>query len=81
MNKLWADHEKQFIMENSGRMKDRELAATLTKITGRIVTLEAVRKQRQGMGVKKRQGRELCEVVSVRGSNIGIKVNKPNGQN
>lgn len=63
MNKVWKDHEQQFIRDNAGRMKDRELAAKLTQITGRVVTIQAVRKQRQKMGIEKARGRGICKVV------------------
>ena len=63
MNKVWQEHERQFIRDNANTMKDRELAAKLSKITGRNVTVQAVRKQRQKLGIQKVQGRGLCAVV------------------
>lgn len=63
MNKIWQEHEKKFIRDNAGILKDSELAAKLTKITGRQVSLQAVRKQRQKMGITKEPGRGRCKVV------------------
>ena len=63
MNQVWKEHEKAFIKENANIMKDKELATRLTKITGRIVTIQAVRKQRQKLGVTKARGRGICAVV------------------
>ena len=63
MNQVWKEHEKTFIKDNAQTMKDKELAAKLTKITGRNVTIQAVRKQRQKLGITKKQGRGICGVV------------------
>ena len=53
MNKVWKKDEKYFIRNNAGIMTDKILAIKLTQITGRNVTLQAVRKQRQAMGISK----------------------------
>ena len=63
MNQVWKDHEKAFIRQNANTMKDREIAKHLSKISGREVTIQAVRKQRQKMGISKVRGRGLCAVV------------------
>ena len=44
-------------------MTDKILAIKLTQITGRNVTLQAVRKQRQAMGISKKPGRGICGIV------------------
>jgi hypothetical protein len=44
-------------------LKDKELAAKLTQMSGRVVSLQAVRKQRQKMGIAKNPGRGKCEIV------------------
>jgi hypothetical protein len=62
MNKVWSEAEKQFIVQNASTMKDDEIAARLTQITGRKVSLQAVRKQRQKMGITKKPGRGVCAV-------------------
>jgi hypothetical protein len=53
MNEVWSEAEKEFIRQNAGTMKDEELAATLSRVTGRAVTLDAVRHVRARMGIKK----------------------------
>lgn len=63
MNKVWKDHERQFIKDNAGKMKDKEIAIKLTQISGRTITIQAVRKQRQKMGITKERGRGICKVV------------------
>ena len=79
MNKVWEDGEKLFIKNSANTMKDKELAARLTKITGRKVSIQAVRKQRQKMGIKKERGRGRCAVVDKSNSaDIGRAVNTAN---
>jgi hypothetical protein len=63
MNKLWTKEEREFIAANAGIMTDRVLAIKLSQITGRLVTLQSVRKQRQKMGITKKRGRGICKVV------------------
>ena len=63
MNKVWTAEEKEFIRNNADDMTDKVLSAKLSKITGRNVTLQAVRKQRQKMGIAKQPGRGICAVV------------------
>ena len=64
MNKVWEDSEKAFIRTNAGQMKDKDLAIKLTKITGRAVSIQAVRKQRQKMGIAKVRGRGRCAILN-----------------
>jgi len=63
MNQVWKENEKNFIKENAQTMKDKEIAENLTKISGRVVTVQAVRKQRQKLGITKARGRGICAVV------------------
>ena len=63
MNKVWSDAEKEFIKSNAGKLTDKILSVKLTQITGRRVTLQAVRKQRQKMGISKQPGRGRCELT------------------
>ena len=63
MNIKWTQEEKEFIRENAAFMKDRELAQRLTDKSGRRVTVDALRKVRQKLGVKKRHGRGICALV------------------
>ncbi len=63
MNIKWSEDEKDFIRANSAIMKDSEMADYLTRHTDRIVTLDAVRKVRQKLGIAKKPGRGICSVV------------------
>jgi RNA 3'-terminal phosphate cyclase len=69
MNKVWTSEEKQFIKNNAGQMTDKVLSIKLSRITGRNITLQAVRKQRQKMGISKQPGRGICAIVEPSGEN------------
>ena len=43
MNIKWLESEKDYIRANAAHMKDKDLAERLTTISGRDVTLDAVR--------------------------------------
>lgn len=60
MNVKWSDNEKAFVRENAHCMKDQEISKILTEQSGREVSLQAVRKMRQKLGVKKKCGRGIC---------------------
>jgi len=62
MNIKWSENDKNFVRENAHCMKDKEIAEILTEQTGRNVSLQAVRKMRQKLGVKKKCGRGICEL-------------------
>jgi len=63
MNNKWTASERQFIIDNADTMKDREIAAILSKASGRAITLQAVRKQRQKLNIRKKPGRAVCGVI------------------
>tara|TARA_Y100000296_G_scaffold76262_1_gene96729 strand:+ start:4702 stop:4956 length:255 start_codon:yes stop_codon:yes gene_type:complete len=63
MNIKWSEKEKDYIRENAATMKDVDIADELTLIAGRVITLDAVRKVRQKMGIMKKPGRGVCGVV------------------
>jgi hypothetical protein len=63
VNIVWSKGEKNFVRKNAARLKDRELAAALTRTSGRVVTVHAVRKCRARLGIKKKHGRGVCQVV------------------
>ena len=63
MNIKWTLEEKEFIRDNAGFMKDKELAQALADKSGRPVTIDALRKVRQKLGIKKRHGRGICALV------------------
>ena len=63
MNKVWNSAEREYIRKHAGSVKDKDLAAQLSTMTGRKVSLQAVRKQRQKMGISKNPGRGKCQIV------------------
>jgi|TARA_R110002012_G_scaffold315333_1_gene529079 hypothetical protein len=63
MNIKWTEEERKYIADNAAHMKDRELAERLTEISDRKITVDAVRKVRQKMGIKKSHGRGICKIV------------------
>lgn len=62
MRKVWSEAELQFIKANAAIMKDTDIAARLSQLVGRPITLFSVRHARQRLGIAKRMGRGLCEV-------------------
>ena len=62
MNQVWSQAEKEFIKDAADRLTDEAGAIELSKVCGRIVTVNAWRKQRQKMGIKKNPGRGICSV-------------------
>lgn len=63
MNIKWTEYEKEFIRQNANSLKDRELAEKLTAMSSRNITLDAVRKVRQKLGITKLPGRGICGLV------------------
>lgn len=62
MNVKWTEADKSFVRENAHVLKDQEIANCLSERTGRKVSLEAVRKMRQKLGIKKKCGRGICKL-------------------
>ncbi len=62
MNQVWTEAEKQFIRDSAGRLTDEAGSIELSKVCGRIITVNAWRKQRQKMGIRKNPGRGVCSV-------------------
>lgn len=67
MNIKWTDSEKKYIRDNAHRLKDVDLAKDISKSSGRHVSLQAVRKMRQKLGVKKQSGRGICKIEPKKG--------------
>jgi hypothetical protein len=61
---VWTKAELKFIRKNADRVKDKDLAEQLTRITGRQVTLHAVRHVRLRLGIMKAAGHGVCRVLS-----------------
>ena len=62
MNQVWTEAERQFIKDSAGTLTDEAGAIELSKVCGRIVTVNAWRKQRQKLGISKMPGRGICKV-------------------
>lgn len=63
MNKTWSESAKKFVRDNAATMKDIEIAEKISEMLGKKVSLQAVRKQRQKMGIKKSHGRGICALA------------------
>jgi len=63
MNCVWTNSERQFIKDNAHTMKDTEMVSELSRMTGRMISLQALRKQRRKLGIIKCQGRGVCQIV------------------
>jgi len=63
VNKVWTETEKLFIRDTANHMTDEQGSSELSRITGRLITVDAWRKQRQKLGIKKKPGRGICAVV------------------
>jgi hypothetical protein len=69
MNKVWTDEEKQYIRQNASTMKDGELSQRIKEMRGKPISVQAVRKMRQKLGIFKAKGRGKCQVVTSTVSN------------
>lgn len=65
MNKVWTEAQKAFIRDNAEKMLDKDMAAHLQNVLGRKVSLQAVRKQRQKLGLHKESGRGKSKLKGV----------------
>lgn len=63
MNRVWTETEDNFVRQNAALLKDHEMAAALTRLTGRTVTEAAIRRKRTQLGIKKKPGRGVCRVA------------------
>lgn len=66
MNKIWSETEKQFIRENVEVLKDSVVATKLAELTGRKISIQSVRKQRQKLGILKASGRGYCKIRPIK---------------
>ena len=62
MNTKWTLKDKQFVRAHASHVKDKDLAIELSLRNKRTVTLDAVRKLRQRLGIIKKSGRGRCEL-------------------
>jgi hypothetical protein len=64
MNQIWTDTEKEFIRQNAGILTDQQGANQLSEISGRNITVNAWRKQRQKLKLAKKPGRGVCQLAN-----------------
>lgn len=57
MNRKWPIFIKNFIRDNAATMIDEDMLKHVIKMCGKPITLDALRKIRQRMGVGKKMGR------------------------
>ena len=62
MNNRWSSEDKQFVREHAHNTKDKDLAKELSLRNQRNISLDAVRKLRQRLGIIKKSGRGRCEL-------------------
>ena len=62
MQKKWTEEEKEFVRQNAGKLTDVQAAQKLSEIVGRDVSVHALRRVRQMLGLKKKRGRGKCEL-------------------
>lgn len=70
MNSKWGLSEDQYIRVNAATLKDEQIAENLTKLLGRQVSTQAVRKRRQKLGIRKQKGRGKCVVIEQEGKPV-----------
>lgn len=63
--KKWSSEEREFIQNNHGYVKDEDLAAKLSQMTGENITTSMVRRQRRKLSLKKNKGRPRKVAVDV----------------
>jgi hypothetical protein len=71
MTEFWTNREIQFLLENTCRMKDKELVLVLNKmrvIDGRrLLTIKAIQRKRAKLGIVKGHGERINPVIKVHG--------------
>lgn len=63
MHIVWSEEEREYVRTNCGTLTDKQIADELSKKSGRVISIQAARKQRQKMGIKKKHGRGVCQLV------------------
>ena len=70
--KKWSVEEMDFIQNNHGYVKDEDLAAKLSQMTGENITTSMVRRQRRKLSLKKSKGRPRKTAVNVALNNESV---------
>lgn len=61
-NYVWTAERKEFILQNADKMKDKDIAAALTKRYARPFSVASVRQHRRLLNLRKRGGRGKCDL-------------------
>jgi hypothetical protein len=59
---IWTEAECDFIRLAAPVYKDAELALVLSKISGRYISLKALRHKRVELNIHKREGQGICRI-------------------
>ena len=70
--KKWSVEEMDFIQNNHGYVKDEDLAAKLSQMTGENITTSMVRRQRRKLSLKKSKGTPRKTAVNVALNNESV---------
>lgn len=81
MNSKWGLSEDQYIRNNAATLKDEQIAESLTKLLGRSVSTQAVRKRRQKLGIRKQKGRGKCAVIEQEEKPVVVNANPASNVN
>ena len=69
MQKIWTEQQLQFIRDHAHELTDEQMSKDLSVLAGRKITVNAVRKQRRSMGIKKVGGRGIFKTYVMGKSN------------
>lgn len=53
---MWSEAETQFVIDNANILSDIQIAAILSRVSGKIVTPKAVTRKRNRLKIKKSAG-------------------------
>lgn len=71
MRELWTNRETQFLIENTHRLKDKEIMLILNKLrilAGRpLLNVRCIEVKRARLGIVKGNGRRLNPVIRIHG--------------
>lgn len=76
MNIVWTPAEHALIKKLAPTMKDEELCRKLENLSGRKISLQALRKQRRKLGIIKHGHRGIFWCIEKQEDNIHVHVEK-----
>jgi hypothetical protein len=63
VQQVWTQAEKTYIINNANKLSDAQISVELTRITGRTITPNCVKKKRQKLKIKKIRGRKKGQII------------------